>query len=346
MRAWVEAGERTAPLPWQQRARLRWGSFWFERNLRLQRRLFPPLPLAADPLFVMGLWRTGTTLAHELLAACPTLRAPATWECMNPSAFRLQRGPVGGAVRARPMDGMAITALSAQEDEFALLSLGVPSVYRGFVDPRRLGSLAQWLEPGAWAINAPEGWVERWREFLAWVARDHRGPLVLKSPNHTFRIQAIEAAFPAAHHLWLVRDPLETFHSNRKMWRAMFEQYAAWPWDAEALDVFLLSAFDAAGRALEYAAAALPPHRLCVIDFADFTELPVSTLTAALRRLELPSSHAEAQALFAAAEPLRKYQRTAYVGAAPLPANAAATLKRLHAQQRMALASHGIKLPA
>src|SRR5215510_9202657 len=38
--------------------------------------------LTADPIFIIGHWRTGTTLLHELLALDPWLRATTTYECL------------------------------------------------------------------------------------------------------------------------------------------------------------------------------------------------------------------------------------------------------------------------
>src|SRR5438067_2298525 len=38
-----------------------------------------------EPLFIVGLPRSGTTLLHILLAADPQHRAPLTWEVMTPS---------------------------------------------------------------------------------------------------------------------------------------------------------------------------------------------------------------------------------------------------------------------
>ena len=37
-----------------------------------------------SPVFVMGLPRTGTTLLHRLLSLDPAVRAPLTWELLNP----------------------------------------------------------------------------------------------------------------------------------------------------------------------------------------------------------------------------------------------------------------------
>src|SRR4249920_1804084 len=45
--------------------------------------------LGDDPIFVIGHWRTGTTLLHELLALDPRLRSPTNYECLVPHHFLL-----------------------------------------------------------------------------------------------------------------------------------------------------------------------------------------------------------------------------------------------------------------
>ena len=180
--AWVQQGGRPTRAGWSRKLLLQWQSFWFERNLTLQNQLPAALPLHRDPLFILGLWRSGTTYLHDLLGACPGMDYPATWQCMSPASFRLQAPPDKGKEFQRPMDGMTIDNLSPQEDEFALLALGVPSVYRGFFDPRRCRNLsAGWIQmsgqvsgqlagqisgcsfspaspmevPGDWSLNPP-----------------------------------------------------------------------------------------------------------------------------------------------------------------------------------------------
>jgi len=51
------------------------------------RQLYPGIAQQdiREPLFVVGLPRSGTTLLHILLAADPAHRAPLTWEVMSPS---------------------------------------------------------------------------------------------------------------------------------------------------------------------------------------------------------------------------------------------------------------------
>ena len=64
------------------------------------------------PVFVLGHWRSGTTLLHELLARDPRLAAPTTFDCFNPNHFVLTRNWLPGLFQAlapsrRPMDSMA-----------------------------------------------------------------------------------------------------------------------------------------------------------------------------------------------------------------------------------------------
>jgi sulfotransferase family protein len=51
------------------------------------RQLYPDVARQEirEPLFIVGLPRSGTTLLHTLLAADPEYRAPLTWEVMTPS---------------------------------------------------------------------------------------------------------------------------------------------------------------------------------------------------------------------------------------------------------------------
>src|SRR5438874_25294 len=55
--------------------------------LARDRRLYPEIAQQKirEPLFIVGLPRSGTTLLHMLLAADPAHRAPLTWEVMSPS---------------------------------------------------------------------------------------------------------------------------------------------------------------------------------------------------------------------------------------------------------------------
>ena len=88
--------------------------------------------LEADPIVILGHWRSGTTLLHELLACDGRLCAPNTLQCGAPSHFVLSeqfaRDRLGFLLpERRPMDAMRMGFDRPQEDEVALCNLGLPS---------------------------------------------------------------------------------------------------------------------------------------------------------------------------------------------------------------------------
>jgi omega-hydroxy-beta-dihydromenaquinone-9 sulfotransferase len=341
MLEWIRAGGRPDRAGTATRLAICWQAFWFERQLWLQRCLPPASVPRPDPLFIVGLWRSGTTFTHELLGSLPGMMTPATWQCVNASALRLRRPPSAGKSVVRPMDAFSIGALSPQEDEFALLALGAPSVYRGFFDPRRLAELADWLDEASWTGEAFAVWLAKWREFCANVSAGRSGRLLLKSPAHTFRIQALAHAMPAAAFVWLTREPAELFFSNRKMWLSMFRQYALWNWSTHELDVFLLRAMDSAAQCLEGATRALPPDRLVIVDFHRLIEAPVDVIDAIMSRLGMVDATSTRSAIeskaASASYPSDVYQSE------DLPSASESVFERFRSSTRAAAVSHGLR---
>jgi len=338
---WVRQGGIPSRAGFGLRALLRWQSFWFDRNLAMQRRLAPAAALQADPIFLLGAWRSGTTFLHELLSSCPHFCFAQTWQCMNASAFRLLPPPRSATMVVRPMDGFAVTTFTPQEDEFALLALGVPSVYRGFLDPRRLTSLTELLSPDHWQAHSPGAWMDTWVEFLRGVAAGRPERLVIKSPNHSYRIGALVNAFPAASFIWPVRDPAQSYFSNLKMWRSMFVRYALWDWEEATLVSFLGEVLTATASCLQRACELLPPNRLVVIDFDALTQHPVETLKSACNRLSLGQWESLHNHIAQAAMMKKDYIAEQYSGR-ELPDAIQFPATMLRSSSAKALSSHGI----
>lgn len=273
----------------------RWRGYWFEKNLQMQRHRFKPAAFGGGErlILALGLWRSGTTLLHEVLASFRGLGYPQTWQCMNPSGFALQAPPSRTAAVKRPMDSVVIDAFSPQEDEFFLLAAGLPSIYRAFADPRRWQEARPALLQETWSQN-PESWTRPWLEFLGWCAGpEGQAELAVKSPNHVFRLQGLAQTLPEAGQVWVLRDPEPTWQSNRKMWKAMFELYGLWPWKPEELDALLAASFTAYADALDVALG-IKPRRGWAIRFEDLAADPAGAVPGLSRALGLDAGRVDA----------------------------------------------------
>lgn len=348
--SWLREGpERTHP-PFLTLFSYRWRAFWFDRNWRLQEQLCPVPAFDVDGgrplLFVLGFWRSGTTLLHELLALGPQMAAPQTWQCMNPSAFRLASRPRHATGATRPMDAIIVDATSPQEDEFALLARGVPSVYRAWLDPRRWREVLPALHQETW-LSLPEAqWFVDWRRFLGWCIPGDARTLVVKSPNHVFRLQAIHRAWPEARFVWTLRDPVDTWFSNRKMWRAMTALYGACDWRAEDLDGLLFEAFFQYAATLRWAAGALE-ERVVFVDFDNLASAAHEVLAVLADRLSLGSWDTWRPRVQARLERSVGHAPEEYAAAPPLPLDSGRLMKDIGDLHRSLLNSRqALRIPA
>jgi hypothetical protein len=279
---WVRQGG-TPERPMRAHAlRLWWHAWWFEQNWRTQSTRLASLPMPQDPVFILGLWRSGTTVLHELLASATGWRTPQTWQCFAPSTCFLTSAPTTQSSAARPMDQGHITTHGPQEDEFALLLLGEPSLYRGFIDPRRLlectheGVLSAGSVPPA--AHEPAA-LPRWQTFICGLASQApQQRLLLKSPNHSFRLPLLRALFPRARYVWIGRHTGEVLSSNLKMWRAMMQLYGLWHCPTGTLEAFLQAMLSAAADVLDRCLEEMPPEQLLCIDFEQLRTEPARTL--------------------------------------------------------------------
>jgi hypothetical protein len=165
------------------------------------------------------------------------------------------------------MDEGRIGTFTPQEDEFAALLLGEASVYRAFLDPRRMAELTPLLR--AWRNPAVAGsppLSENWEVFLKAVCLRHPGPLLLKSPNHSFRLPWLAQRFPKAQFIWLTRNREDVLASNMRMWTAMIDRYSLWRGKIHELQLFLEEAVVNHDALLDWGRRAIP-DRLHVVDF-------------------------------------------------------------------------------
>lgn len=250
-------------------------------------------PIRRAPVFILGHWRSGTTLLHELLACDPRHAAPTTYDCFNPHHFLLTRSWLPTLLRRfapsrRPMDAMMAGWNRPQEDEFALLLLGQPSPYERIAFPDRPNAGDVALDLRCLSPPARRTWERTLYRLVQGLTLANGGRrLILKSPPHTGRVPTLLKLFPDARFIHIVRDPYAVYSSTLNLWRALFAaqglQRASW----EDLDESILDTFSRLHQSLTDARGYIPCGRFYQMRYEDLVRNPIVHLEAIYRDLEL-----------------------------------------------------------
>ncbi len=283
---------------------------------RFRRRL-RELPATPPPVFIIGHWRSGTTLLHELLMLDERFCCPNTYQCFAPGHFLLTEAAITTLLSwilpaKRPMDDVAAGWDRPQEDEFALANMGAPSPYRRMAFPRTSPDVPVALDLATLSHADLARWQRAMRRFLARLAiRDPRRP-VLKSPPHTARTAVLAEMFPGAKFLHVVRDPFVVFPSTMRLWKSLHEVQGMQVEDPAATERYVFAAFEQMYAAFERDRAALPPGSLHELRYEDLVADPVGRLGAAYARLDLGDFERVRPALETQARSMKRYRTNDY----------------------------------
>jgi hypothetical protein len=255
---------------------------WLLTTLFRGRRI-ARVQLVADPVFVLGHWRSGTTLLHELLAIDPRHTYPDTCACFAPNHFVFSAWFLSHCLgiflpRQRPMDNMALSWEHPQEDEWAMCNMGLPSPYLTIAFPNRLPQDQEYLD----LREVPPAAKERWKRAFLWFLKclTARNPkrIVLKSPQHTCRIPVLLEMFPDARFVHIVRDPYIIFPSTIKTWKRMYKYHGLQTPRFEGLEEFVFNTFSHFYRVFEEDRKLIDPSRFCEVRYEDLVRDPVGQM--------------------------------------------------------------------
>lgn len=245
------------------------------------------------PVFILGHWRSGTTLLHELLVTNPELTCPTTYQCFAPSHFLISPWipKYGGFLvpEKRPMDNMAAGWYLPQEDEFALMNLGVPTPYLRLAFPQTQPLHLEYLDMTGLTSSQLQHWKDNFLWFLKAVTLANQGKrLVLKSPPHTGRLKLLFELFPEARFIHLTRDPRQLFPSTMRLWssldqvQSLQDSYT----DAE-MKRYVAECLRRMYAGYDAARPQIPENQIVDLRYEDLVADPLSTVRMLYDRLQL-----------------------------------------------------------
>lgn len=242
-------------------------------------RKIKKIRIKEPPVFIIGHWRTGTTLLFELLRLDPKFTAPNFYQCLAAHHFLIserlfQKFPPLTLPSKRPMDNMTISWTSPQEDEFAFCNLGIPSPYWLIAFPNRPLSAWRYIDLECLDSKALARWKKAWIGFLKEIYYKRPGHLLLKSPTHTWRIKTILEIFPDAKFIHMIRNPYEVYPSAIHLWKKLFLNQSLQIPKFKGLEQIIISLFLWINQQMERDKKLIPAGNFVEMKYEDLISSP------------------------------------------------------------------------
>lgn len=184
------------------------------------------------PIFIIGGWRTGTTLLQRLMAAVPTLRAAYPAELSAPwrvaamteeerQGFLRAGEKAHGYLHLLNPTMQSVHPSGGLLAEECVLAMGTDFRNWGFTSTLRCPTYADWL-----STQDMRGSYRRYADILRMLQGEAPTRWVLKAPAHTGELAALLSAFPDADIVHLHRDVVDTVTSGSSLFAVFRSTYS------------------------------------------------------------------------------------------------------------------------
>ena len=230
-------------------------SAFHPRDRNLFRRKVNKFVFKESPLFIIGHWRSGTTLLHNILTKDPASGFVTTYHAVFPNNLK-SKWIFKNFMRLfmpskRPVDQLKISVNLPQEDEYAMSNITHHSYYHFFYFPSRYLSLYKMYVRGeSVSEHEEETWKIKYHHMVVKALINTNGRrAVLKNPVNTGRILKLLEIFPGANFIFIIRNPVIVYLSTKNFFTQLFptlnlEKFSQEQISAMILDVYSLMLHD------------------------------------------------------------------------------------------------------
>lgn len=240
--------------------------------------------IESAPVFIIGHFRSGTSLMHKLLAVDPRWRHINEYELIFPHLSTqterivkpiLQRLINFLKLKHPNFNDYPINLDDPNEDEALLISLGASwGAYWSYIFPKN------WQQFSSQSIffkneEDKKQWKASYLFFLKRLLFKKKGHLLIKSPPHTARVAALLELFPNAKFIYMNRNQDDVKKSMNKIWRTeILPFFCLQKPDEELIQNYIQENFELLMTAFKEQKNLIPENQLIEVDYEDFTSFP------------------------------------------------------------------------
>ena len=269
------------------------------------------------PVFILGHWRSGTTMLHNLMSLDPQVTFPNLYQCVNPGHFLLTERILAPLTKrflpkTRPMDNITAGWDEPQEEDIALAldCLISPYLMTAFSDRREV--YERYFDPRDMTESERTLWKQSFLRLLKKITYRKNSSIVTKTPAHTFRISTLLEMFPDARFVYIKRDPYAVYQSTLHLRRTMFTENSLGPPEFSSNEEDMLYFYEKCIRTYEETKRLIPEGRLHEIRFEDLEQDPLGQIRQIYRSLSLPGWDLVEPKIQAQLPSLKAYKKNAF----------------------------------
>ena len=252
-----------------------------------------------EPLFILGLPRSGTSILFELLAQDAGFAVPATWmlyfSCPPPSLASAADTDARAARTHHLVTQWArvVPAYGTMHEMGGRIPSECGMIMAGCFLSDHWAALHQTPSYDAWLYAHDWDMAYRYHarvlKLLQWRAPRRRW--LLKAPNHLGHLPTLFATYPDARVVQTHRDPLKCMASATDLLGCLYRMRSDKPFDSTAFEDLIMGAPTAArlDQATQLRdSGAVPGERIVDSRYQDLMDDPLGTLRALYTQLGLP----------------------------------------------------------
>jgi len=237
--------------------------------------------LEKPPLFIIGHWRSGTTLLHNMLCSDPNTGYLTTYQSVFPN--NLASKAIFKTFmkifipEKRPSDNVKLNVDFPQEDEFAFSNSNHNSYYNFFYFPNNYKSFYEKaIHHTGLTEREKARWFKSYDNLLKKASINTKGNrLVVKNPVNTARIKQLLKLYPDAKFLYIYRNPITVFISTRHFFKKLFPTLILHEIDDETIETMIFDVYKWLMDDYLTQKNMIPKKNLIELRYEDFEKDPV-----------------------------------------------------------------------
>lgn len=270
-----------------------------------------------DPIFILGHWRSGTSMLHNLMALDTRFSFPTIFQIYNPNTFlvsfpMLRKRLEKLKEQKRPMDELRVRYNDPGEEEFAISVMCLRSPVLAWVFPKNENHYDRFLTFKNASPREIADWKHAFLQFIKKLSFNNDRPVLLKSPQNTARIKLLLELFPEARFIHIHRNPYHTFQSTFHLYENTVANFYMQKPSGLNLTRSILDRYNDMYDAFFEQRTLIPEKNYVEICFEEFEQDYMNSIASIYERLNLPDFSEFRPQLLAELTKYQKHRKNKY----------------------------------